>query len=64
MRRISFLNMNKIVAGIMGQNCERFIDMCLESVKDADAIVYLDGGSTDKTIQIVYEFFETKAKQE
>ena len=37
----------------MGQNCERFIDMCLESVQDADAIVYIDGGSTDRTLEIV-----------
>ncbi|MHA1868730.1 MAG: methyltransferase [Candidatus Heimdallarchaeaceae archaeon] len=35
----------KIVVCIMGQNCEKFIGMCLESVKDADAIVYCDGGS-------------------
>ncbi len=29
----------------MGQDCERFIGMSLEAVKDADAIVYCDGGS-------------------
>jgi len=40
----------------MGQNCERFIDMCLESVKDADAIVYCCGtsiGLKDESIDIV-----------
>ncbi len=41
--------MEKLVVIIMGQNCEKFIGMCLESVKDADAIVYCDGGSTDET---------------
>jgi len=35
----------KLVVVIMGQNCERFIGMCLDSIKDADAIVYCDGGS-------------------
>ena len=44
--------MNKLVVVIMGQNCEKFIPMCLESVKDADAIVYCDGGSTDKTLSL------------
>lgn len=43
----------KLVVVIMGQNCQRFIGMCLESVKDADVIVYCDGGSTDNTLQIV-----------
>jgi len=42
--------MGRLVVCIMGQNCEKFIGMCLESVKDADAIVYCDGGSTDETI--------------
>ena len=45
--------MNKLVVVIMGENCERFIGMCLESVKDADVIVYCDGGSADKTLSIV-----------
>lgn len=47
----------RLVVVIMGQNCERFIDMCLNSVKDADTIVYCDGGSTDKTIPFVDNFF-------
>jgi glycosyltransferase involved in cell wall biosynthesis len=47
--------MNKLVVVIMGQNCEKFLPMCLESVKDADAIVFCDGGSTDKTNEIFTE---------
>jgi len=45
--------MEKLVVCIMGQDCEKFIGMCLESVKDADAIVFCDGGSTDNTLQIL-----------
>lgn len=48
----------KAVTVIMGQDCERFIGMCLESVKAADAIVYLDGGSTDDTLDIVKKYKE------
>ena len=44
--------MSKIVAMIMGQNCENTIGMCLESVKDADAVVYCDGGSKDRTLDV------------
>ena len=48
----------------MGQNCEKFIGMCLESVKDADAIVYCDGGSTDKTLNILTSWdFSTLTKE-
>lgn len=43
--------LEKLVCVIMGQNCEKFLPMCLESVREADAIVYCDGGSTDKTIK-------------
>lgn len=48
-------NKQKLICVIMGQNCERFIEMCLESVKEADVIVYCDGGSTDNTLDIVNE---------
>jgi len=48
--------MNKLVVCIMGQNCEKFIGMCLNSVKDADAFYYLDGGSTDNTLEISQDF--------
>ena len=37
----------KIVTVIMGQNCERFIRMCLDSVKESDAVVYCSGGRFD-----------------
>jgi len=45
--------MDKIVVVVMGQNCEKFIGMCLDSVKESDAIVYCDGGSTDNTLEYV-----------
>ena len=41
---------NKLNVVVMGQNCEKFIGMCLDSVKDADAIIYCDGGSIDGTL--------------
>lgn len=43
--------MNKLTVCIMGQNCKRFIEMCYESVKSADHIVFCDGGSSDGTIE-------------
>lgn len=46
----------KLVVCIMGQNCERFIEMCLESLKDTHEIIYCDGGSTDRTLEIVRKF--------
>ncbi len=46
----------KLVVVVMGENCERTIDMCLESVKEADAIVYCDGGSDDDTMDKIGEF--------
>ena len=42
--------MNKLITCIIGQDCQDTIGMCLESVKDSDSIIYLDGGSTDETI--------------
>lgn len=44
-----------IVCVIIGQNCRNTIDVCIESVKDADAIVYLDGGSEDMTLEYLYD---------
>lgn len=61
--------MEKLVVCIMGQNCERFIGMCLESVKDADVVVYCDGGSTDKTfnylngVQLIENKYNQKDKK-
>ena len=37
----------------MGQNCERFIQLCLNGVKDADTIIYCDGGCIDNTLPII-----------
>ena len=54
--------MEKIVVCVMGQNCEKFIGMCLESVKDADAIVYCDGRSEDNTIKIVDSYWNKVKK--
>lgn len=45
-----------IVVCIMGQNCEKFLPMCLGSVKNSDAIVYCDGGSSWETISFFDEF--------
>ena len=42
--------MTKLNVVIMGQDCEKYIGMCLDSVKDADNIIYCDGGSTDETM--------------
>ena len=42
--------MEKLVVVIMGQNCEKFIGMSIKSVKDADQIIYCDGGSIDNTM--------------
>lgn len=53
----------KLIVCVMGQNCERFIKMCLESAKNADAIIYCDGGSTDKTLDIVKLYSATIIQQ-
>ena len=52
--------MVKLIVVIMGQNCQKFIKMCLESVKDADEIVYCDGGSNDNTFHIVNKFEDAR----
>ena len=44
------LQMKKLNVVIMGQDCHKFIGMCLESVKDANQIIYCDGGSSDGTL--------------
>ena len=40
---------------IMGQNCERYLKMCLEAVKGED-VIYLDGGSTDKSMELARSY--------
>ncbi len=42
----------------MGQDCSKFLPMCLESVKEADNIVYIDGGSTDNSKEIARKYGE------
>ena len=46
----------EIVIAYIGQDCEKVVEMSLKSVKDADAIVFLDGGSTDNTKKIVKKY--------
>ena len=41
-----------LIAGVMGQNADRFLSMCFESLKNADKIIYIDGGSNDNSIKI------------
>ena len=43
--------MTLLIAGIMGQDCMRFLDMCLESLKESDRIIYIDCGSKDGSIE-------------
>ena len=45
--------MERLVVCVMGQNCEKFVGMCLDSVDDADFRIYCDGGSKDNTLDIV-----------
>ena len=53
-------NRQRLVCVVMGQNCERFLPMCLESVKDADKIVYCDGdkpkAEPNKSMQIALNY--------
>ena len=57
-----------LVVCIMGQDCSRFLKMSLESVKNADILVYCDGGSSDDSIDIAKsygaEIIENKYDQE
>ena len=43
---------NNLIVIIMGQNASKFLKMCLESVKDANTIIYCDGNSSIKEIDI------------
>lgn len=46
----------KLSVALIVKNEEYCLDRCLESVKDADEIVVVDTGSTDKTIDIAKEY--------
>ena len=37
------MNKEKLVCVIMGQDCEKFIEMSLDGVKESDEIIYCDG---------------------
>jgi len=53
----------KISVIIIGKNAQDLIKDCLLSVKWADEIIYLDGGSTDRTLEIVKDF-KVKVKKQ
>ena len=48
--------MNRIVVVVMGQDCSKFLKMCLESVNQADHLIYCDGGSSDNSINIAEKY--------
>ena len=51
----------KLVIAYIGQDVEDFIEMSLDSIKDvADAIVFVDGGSKDKTKEIFHRVLSKK----
>lgn len=55
--------MEKLIVTVMGQNCQRFIKMCLDSCISQDVkLVYCDGGSTDDTLFIVDGYTGTVIK--
>jgi len=47
--------MNNLNVVVMGQNCKRTLGLCLDSVKSADNLIYLDGGSDDGSINLAVE---------
>ncbi len=49
-------NTMKLSVAIIAKNEEVLIERCLKSVQDADEIVVVDTGSTDKTIEIARKF--------
>jgi len=55
------IKMEKIVSVIIGSDCERTIELCLESVKDSDTIIFIDGGSSDSTPDKLNKFSESNS---
>lgn len=48
--------MQKITAALIVQNEEVLLPRCLESIKELDEIVIVDGGSKDKTLEIAQKY--------
>lgn len=48
--------MKTISVVIIGKNEEALLSRCLDSVRDADEIIYCDTGSTDNTIEIAKKY--------
>jgi hypothetical protein len=46
------MNKQKLIVITMGQNCEKFLQMNMDSIKGADKIIYCDGGSHDSSVCI------------
>lgn len=55
---------NKVCVYAIAKNEEQFVDLWYESMKEADAIVVLDTGSTDKTVEKLREHGVTVEVQE
>jgi glycosyltransferase involved in cell wall biosynthesis len=45
-----------MIVVIMGQNAMDFLPMCLDSVRKAKTIIYLDGGSSDGSLEFAKNF--------
>ncbi len=46
----------KVSVLIIGQNCERFLKRCLDSLIKFDEVVFIDGGSSDRTVEIAKSY--------
>lgn len=48
--------MNPLVVCVMGGDHAQYLRVCLDAVKDADALIYCDGGSKDNSVAVAQEF--------
>ncbi len=46
----------KVSVLIIGQNCEQFLKRCLDSLVRFEEVVFVDGGSKDKTVEIANSY--------